>query len=62
MTTQFQELPLANSKLVNKKGELFSEKNIAVKRPGNGISPMKWESVLGEIAKRDFLADELIEL
>ena len=45
-----------------KKGELFSEKNIAVKRPGNGISPMKWESVLGEIAKRDFLADELIEL
>jgi N,N'-diacetyllegionaminate synthase len=45
-----------------KKGELFSEKNIAVKRPGNGISPMKWESVLGEIAKRDFIADELIEL
>ncbi|MEI7676510.1 MAG: N-acetylneuraminate synthase [Bacteroidales bacterium] len=45
-----------------KKGELFSEKNIEVKRPGNGISPMKWESVLGEIAKRDFLADELIEL
>ncbi|MDD2798223.1 MAG: N-acetylneuraminate synthase [Bacteroidales bacterium] len=45
-----------------KKGELFSEKNITVKRPGNGISPMKWESVLGEIAKRDFLADELIEL
>ena len=45
-----------------KKGELFSEKNIAVKRPGNGISPMKWKSVLGERAKRDFLADELIEL
>ena len=45
-----------------KKGELFSDKNITAKRPGNGISPMKWNSVLGETAKRDFLADELIEL
>ena len=43
-------------------GELFSEQNLTVKRPGNGISPMRWEEVLGQTAKRDFNEDELIEL
>ena len=32
----------------NKKNELFSEKNITTKRPGNGISPMKWDNILGK--------------
>lgn len=45
-----------------KAGEVFSEDNITVKRPGNGISPMEWDSVLGMKASRDFAADELIEL
>lgn len=45
-----------------KKGEIFSEKNLAVKRPGNGISPMRWYEVLGMEAKRDFCEDEMIEL
>lgn len=44
------------------KGELLTEENITVKRPGNGISPMKWDSVIGNIAIRDFGYDELIEL
>lgn len=44
------------------KGEIFSEKNITTKRPGNGISPMEWHEVLGKIAPRDFIEDELIEL
>lgn len=44
------------------KGELLTEDNITVKRPGNGISPMKWFSVLGTTAKRDFSEDELIEI
>lgn len=43
-------------------GELFSEENICVKRPGNGISPMRWYDVLGCKAPRDFAPDELIEL
>jgi N,N'-diacetyllegionaminate synthase len=43
-------------------GEVLSSNNITVKRPGSGISPMKWDDVLGSVAKRDFLADELIEL
>lgn len=45
-----------------KKGELLTENNITVKRPGTGISPMRWEEVLGTAAVRDFQEDELIEL
>lgn len=43
------------------KGELFTEKNLTVKRPSNGISPMKWNEIIGTRAQRDFLEDELIE-
>lgn len=45
-----------------KEGEPFSEDNITTKRPGHGISAMKWDEVLGQSAKRDFMEDELIEL
>lgn len=45
-----------------KKGELLTEENLTVKRPGSGISPMRWEEVLGKTAVRDFIEDELIEL
>ena len=45
-----------------KAGDIFSEENITVKRPGTGISPMKWFEVLGAKAARDFDEDELIEL
>ena len=44
------------------KGEIFDINNITTKRPGNGISPMKWFDVIGTTAIRDFIADELIEL
>ena len=43
-------------------GEVFSEQNLAVKRPGSGISPMRWDEVIGQRARRDFATDELIEL
>ena len=43
-------------------GELFSPSNVAVKRPGTGLSPMRWDEVMGRTAPRDFAADELIEL
>ncbi len=45
-----------------KQGDVFTEENLTVKRPGIGISPMRWEEVLGMTAKRDFFEDELIEL
>jgi N,N'-diacetyllegionaminate synthase len=45
-----------------KKGDIFTEKNITSKRPGTGISPMKWYDVIGRKAKRNFKADELITL
>ena len=45
-----------------KKGETFGEGNITVKRPAGGISPMKWDNILGKRAKRDFKEDELIEV
>lgn len=44
------------------KGEILTEENLTVKRPGTGISPMRWEEVLGTTAVRDFQEDELIEI
>jgi N,N'-diacetyllegionaminate synthase len=43
-------------------GERLDATNLAVKRPGTGISPMAWDTVVGRTAARDFQADELIEL
>lgn len=45
-----------------KEGEIFTEENLTVKRPGNGISPMEWENVISKVAKRNFQEEELIEL
>ena len=45
-----------------KKGEKFTENNLAVKRPGDGISPMKLFQVVGKIAKKNFVRDELIKI
>jgi len=43
-----------------KKGDLLTDKNIAVKRPGGGISPMQWDEVIGTTSSKDYNADELI--
>lgn len=45
-----------------KAGEVFTEESLAVKRPGNGLSPMTWDQVVGQTSMRDFSEDELIEL
>lgn len=42
------------------KGDIFTEANLTVKRPGNGISPMRWKEIIGTRAERDYLEDELI--
>jgi len=58
--------PIARKSLVAaaaiRAGEVFSEANVTVKRPGTGVSPMRWDEVLGRKAPRDFAPDELIEL
>jgi N,N'-diacetyllegionaminate synthase len=57
--------PIARKSLVAavpiRAGEVFTPDNITVKRPGTGISPMRWDEVIGRCAGRDFAVDELIE-
>ncbi len=63
------ESELKNMKLVRKsivakkeilEGEIFSESNLSVKRPGTGISPMDWDNVIGKISKHHFKKDDQI--
>jgi len=41
-------------------GEIFTADNITIKRPGNGINPMRWDEVVGKIAQREYESDDLI--
>ena len=45
-----------------KKGEVFNSKNITVKRPGIGLSPILWDHVIGKVSNFDFAIDDLIKL
>ncbi|MEG2595725.1 MAG: N-acetylneuraminate synthase [Ruthenibacterium sp.] len=58
--------PIARKSIVAKcniaKDEVYTAENLTVKRPGDGISPMRWYEVLGKTAPRDFGEDEKIEL
>ncbi len=64
--SEIKNIPVVRKSIVAsgkiKRGELFTEENIAVKRPGTGLSPMEWDKVMGKKAKREFQRDELIEL
>ena len=48
------------AKIEIKKGDKLSEENITIKRPGNGINPMRWDEIVGTIAAKDYKEDELI--
>lgn len=50
------------AKINIKKGEIFTENNLTTKRPGSGISPMKWDFIIGKTATKDYQEDELISL
>lgn len=64
--SELKNKPIARKSIVAekkiKKGEIFTEANLGIKRPGTGISPMEWDDVVGEIATKDFDEDELIQL
>ena len=59
-------IPIARKSIVAataiQQGELFTEENLTAKRPGTGLSPMLWESVVGQTAPHDFEPDQPIEL
>lgn len=61
-----KNIVIARKSIVAKKsiktGETFTVENITVKRPGNGISPMKWNELLGTKATKDYSEDDLIEI
>jgi len=60
-----KNIPVARKSIVAAKnikmGDVFSENNLAVKRPGTGVSPMEWDNYIGKTALRDYIADELID-
>jgi len=62
--SEVKNKPIARKSLVAaqpiKTGELFSADNITAKRPGVGISPMRWDEVLGQVAQKDYEKDDLI--
>ena len=64
--SEISNKPIARRSLVAsraiKAGEVFKADNIVAKRPGTGISPMRWDEVIGRLAPSDFYKDELIEL
>lgn len=64
--SEFKNKAIARKSIVAnndiKKGEIYTEYNLTTKRPGNGISPMKWDEIIGKKAIRDFKEDELIEI
>lgn len=62
--SEAKNMPIARKSIVASKkiqiGEVLSSDNIAIKRPGNGISPMRWDEVIGTIASKNYDEDELI--
>lgn len=63
--SEVKNKPLSRKSLVAKrritKGEILTSENMTTKRPGDGISPMRWDDVLGQIASRDYECNELID-
>jgi N,N'-diacetyllegionaminate synthase len=62
--SELKNKPIARKSIVAvrdiKEGEEFTEENLTVKRPGTGISPMRWDEVIWQVAQKDYEKDELI--
>ena len=64
--SELKNRPVARKSLVAirpiRRGEVFGEENMGAKRPGTGLSPMRWDEVAGRVATKDFAVDDLITL
>lgn len=64
-SSELKNMEIARKSIVAKtainKGDIFSESNITTKRPGNGISPMQWDDVIGQVAQANFNEEDLIK-
>ena len=64
--SESKNIPIVRKSLVAampiSKGELFTVDNLTVKRPGTGISPVRWNEIIGRTAIRNFEVDDLIEI
>ena len=62
--SELKNKPIARKSIVAArnivKGEVFTEKNLTVKRPGTGTNPMRWDEMIGQDAQKDYEKDELI--
>lgn len=62
--SELKNIPVMRKSIVAKKlikkGETLSEENICIKRPGTGISPMRWDEIIGTLANRGYFEDDLI--
>jgi N,N'-diacetyllegionaminate synthase len=62
--SEMKNMSIARRSIVAKKpiskGELFTEKNLTVKRPGTGVSPMEWDTYIGRSADKEYQMDDLI--
>ena len=62
--SELKNKPIARKSIVAarniRKGESFTKENLDIKRPGTGISPMRWDEVIGQVAQKDYEKDELI--
>jgi len=62
--SEVKNIPISRKSIVAartiKAGEVFSSDNLSVKRPGVGINPMRWDEMIGQVARRDYMLDEAI--
>jgi N,N'-diacetyllegionaminate synthase len=62
--SELKNIPIVRKSIVAareiRKGELLTEDNLAVKRPGTGISPMQWDEIVGQKARKAYKQDDLI--